>query len=158
MSQEGTPLDRAIRGIYESVSGPAGAPRDWDRLRALHAPNARIMILHRLETGGAALEMLTMDQYQASREPYFDAHAFHETEVDRETSIRGNLAHVYSEFEARRSPGGPVIMSGYNSIQLVLAEGNWRIVSVLWEAHAETPKLMSPGIIPIVDDLSEIRR
>jgi hypothetical protein len=155
MSIDGTSLDRTVRGLYETISGPAGAPRDWDRMEELYAPGARISILHRLETGGAALEQLTVGEYRRSRVPYFAKHAFYEIEVDRETSIRGNLAHVFSAYEGRRTPGGPAIVSGVNTIQLILAEGEWRVLSILWEAHVETPKLSSPGVIPILHAMSQ---
>ncbi len=151
MSHEATPLDLTIRGLYECVSGDAGAPRDWQRMRDLYAPNARIQILHRLEDGGTAIEQLTFEQYRASREPYFAANSFHEAEVDREVAIRGNLAHVYSQFEARRTPDGPAMLSGYNSIQLVLVDDAWKVLSIVWDAHAESPRPMSPRSIPIVD-------
>lgn len=158
MTHIGTPLDLTVRGLYECVSGPAGAPREWDRLRELYTPNARIQVLHRLETGGAAIELLTFEQYRQTREPYFKRNPFFESEVDRDVSIRGNLAHVFSEFEVRREPGGVVIMTGYTSIQMVLSDELWRVLSILWEAHAETPKLMSPGVIPVVDGLTRIVR
>ncbi|MBX3133021.1 MAG: hypothetical protein KF689_06500 [Gemmatimonadaceae bacterium] len=31
-------IDAIIDALYASISGPAGQPRDWDRLRSLMAP------------------------------------------------------------------------------------------------------------------------
>ena len=36
-------IDAIIKALYESISGPAGAPRQWDRDRALYAPGALLI-------------------------------------------------------------------------------------------------------------------
>ena len=36
-------IDGVIKALYESISGPAGAPRQWERDRALYAPGALMM-------------------------------------------------------------------------------------------------------------------
>ena len=37
-------IDAAIRGVYEVISGPAGQKRDWERMRTLFAPGARLIL------------------------------------------------------------------------------------------------------------------
>ena len=39
-------LDAILDALYASISGPKGAPRDFDRMRSLLGPNARF-IAHR---------------------------------------------------------------------------------------------------------------
>ena len=65
-------LDAVMRSLYESISGPAGAPRDWARNDALYAPGARLMIAHRdpdgvidrklLLTGEPVAQALSVDE------------------------------------------------------------------------------------------------
>src|SRR5690242_2414566 len=59
-------IDAIIKALYESISGPAGAPRQWDRDRALYAPGA-ILIPMRLPSvrkdGLGAAEILDFDGY-----------------------------------------------------------------------------------------------
>ena len=31
-------VDAIVAALYDVISGPAGAPRDWDRMRSLFAP------------------------------------------------------------------------------------------------------------------------
>lgn len=35
-------IDAIIAALYDVISGPAGAPRDWDRMRSLFAPEGRM--------------------------------------------------------------------------------------------------------------------
>ena len=36
-------VDAILASLYDVISGPAGAKRDWNRFRSLMAPNARLM-------------------------------------------------------------------------------------------------------------------
>ena len=36
-------LDSIIAALYDVISGPAGKKRDWDRMRSLFAPGARMI-------------------------------------------------------------------------------------------------------------------
>ena len=38
-------IDAAIRGVYEVISGPPGQKRDFDRMRAMFAPNALLRVI-----------------------------------------------------------------------------------------------------------------
>jgi len=66
------------------------------------------------------------------------ARCFIEREVARRVEQYGDIAHVFSTYEARQSEGGPVILRGINSFQLVRHAGRWWMVSIMWQA--ETPQ------------------
>src|ERR1700744_4778635 len=36
-------IDAIVAAIYDTISGPAGKARDWDRFRSLFVPDARLM-------------------------------------------------------------------------------------------------------------------
>lgn len=44
-------IDAITAAVYESISGPAGQPGDWERFRSLFIPEARL-IPSRLTPGG----------------------------------------------------------------------------------------------------------
>ena len=140
-------IDDVMAGLYESISGPAGVPRDWDRNDDLYAPGARLMIAHPGGDGVATLETLTVEQFRRSRDSLFRTTDFFEVEVGREVVVRGAIAHVLSAYEARRTAAGPAFASGHNSLQLVFSAGRWWVVSCLWEGHATSAELRSENVV-----------
>jgi hypothetical protein len=139
-------IDELMASLYESISGPAGAPRDWARNDGLYAPGARLMIAHPGTDGVATLESLTAEQFRTTRDALFRSTDFFEVEVGREVAVHGNIAHVFSAYEARRTADGPAFAAGYNSLQLVFSAGRWWVVSCLWEGHATSAQLRTENV------------
>lgn len=146
-------LDVVLDALYESISGPAGAPRDWARNDRLYAPGARLMIAHRGSDGVVELETLSVEQFRASRDPLFRTTDFFEVEVGREVEIQGAIAHVMSAYEARRTVDGPAFASGHNSLQLVFSAGRWWIISCLWQGHATSAQLRSGTAVRLASEM-----
>lgn len=122
------------RALYSAISGPAGAPRKWELQDSLFAPGARSYVLHTTADGGREAEVLTTEQYRATRQPYFATNDFYEVEVGHHAEVRANAAVVFSDYESRRTPDGPAFDRGTNTIMLVRIDGEWRITSISWEA------------------------
>jgi hypothetical protein len=78
---------------------------------------------------------MTLDEYQANTTPFFMANDFYEVETSRRIDLFGNIAHVWSGYEARTSPdAADVERRGINSIQLFRhAEHGWRILAMIWD-------------------------
>ena len=55
----------------------------------------------------------------------------------------GHIAHVWSMYEASRTPGGEVILRGVNSIQLHNDGDRWWVVSMVWDN--EPTEVLLPG-------------
>jgi hypothetical protein len=128
-------LDAIMRAVYDSISGPAGQPRDWDRMRSLFTANARLM-----PYGSRGLRSGSVDDYIRSSGPMLEERGFMEREIARKVEQFGNIAHVFSTYEAREREGGPVIVRGINSFQLVRHAGRWWVVSIMWQAESpQTP-------------------
>jgi hypothetical protein len=120
--------------LYECISGVAGAPRNWELHDSLFVPGGCSYVLHRTPDGGRQAEVLTPAQYRASRQPYFDTNDFYEVEVAHHVTVRGDIAHAFSDYESRRTPDGPAFDRGVNGIMFVRIAGQWKVTSIAWEA------------------------
>lgn len=124
-------VDAIMAAVYDVISGPAGERRDWNRMRSLFTANARLM-----PKGGAGLRSGSVEDYITSSGPLLEERGFFESEVARRVEQYGDIAHVFSTYEARQSENGPVIMRGINSFQLVRHDGRWWVVSIMWQAES----------------------
>jgi hypothetical protein len=133
-------IDSVIRAMYETISGAAGQPRQWERDRALHHPKA-LLIPARQAKGGPAGGVFSFDEFVASRAPFLEANDFYEIEIARREFRFGAIAHVLSFYEARKAPGGELLRRGVNSIQLMHDGERWWVMSVLWDNEREGVEL-----------------
>lgn len=135
-SADGAAPETLLRAFYELISGPASLPRDWNRLRALLAPDARLVPLGRDVNGDPVVEIFTVEDYIASRQVILAAADFYEREVDCRVDQHGAIAHVESRYEASRTPDGPAIRRGMNLFQCIRERGRWWILHGLWDSYA----------------------
>lgn len=127
-------IDTLIRAVYTCISGAAGAPRDWDRFRALHRPDARSLRTVIGTDGVPRAESFGVEEYIANVTPFFAQNAFFEVETAQRVERFGQVAHVWSRYEARSEPdGGTLLKRGANSIQLFNDGARWWIVSTIWD-------------------------
>ena len=133
MSDEGE-IGAAIDEMYAMISGPAG-PRDWSRQAKCFLSEAKQVRTWVDDQGRAAKKSMSLDEYSADTTPFFAANAFYEVETKRRIDVFGNIAHVSSNYEARRSPDdSDVERRGINSIQLFKdPDRGWRIIHMIWD-------------------------
>jgi hypothetical protein len=131
-------IDAILGAVYDVISGPAGHKRDWNRMRSLFTANARLM-----PKGTSGLRSGSVEDYIAVSGPQLEQNGFIEREVARRVEQYGDIAHVFSTYEARNRADGPVFMRGINSLKLVRHQGRWWVVSIMWQA--ETPQNPLPG-------------
>lgn len=138
MPVDRTNIDAVITEMYAMISGKAG-PRDWARQRAIFHPDARMTRTGVDENGKPWMKTMTLDGYQADTTPFFASTDFFEIEIGRETKVFGNVAHVWSAYEARNAPDdGEPERRGVNSIQLYRDDaGYWSITSMIWDNERE---------------------
>jgi len=127
-------IGAAIDEMYDMISGPAG-PRDWSRQANCFLPEARQVRTFVDEQGRPGMLAMSLDEYRENTTPFFAANAFHEVETGRRIDLFGNIAHVWSAYEARTSPEDATPeRRGINSIQLFNhPELGWRIVHMIWD-------------------------
>ncbi|WP_038053440.1 MULTISPECIES: hypothetical protein [Thermomonas] len=141
-AQDVASIDAIIKTLYAVISGPVGQARDWNRLRSLFVPDAKMMPVGVRADGGAGMRLLRVNDYVALSGPMLVERGFRETELARRTEQFGHIAHVFSTYEGKVE-GGAAPMRGINSIQLMHDGQRWWIVSLMWEA--ENPKLALPA-------------
>ena len=135
-------IDAIIAALYEVISGPVGQARDWNRLRSLFIPEARMMPVGVRQDGSVGMRLLAVNDYVALSGPLLVERGFHERELARRTERFGHIAHVFSTYEGKVAGDAPP-MRGINTIQLMNDGRRWWIVSLMWEA--ESPRLALPA-------------
>jgi hypothetical protein len=131
---DGDAIGAVVDEMYAMISGPAG-PRDWSRQAAVFHPMSRQIRTWVEADGTPAMKAMSPDEYAADTTPFFAANPFYEVEIARRIDVFGNMAQVWSAYEARRALDDEVPeRRGINSIQLFRgAEGRWQIVSMIWD-------------------------
>lgn len=127
-------IGEVIQRLYAAISGPAG-PRDWATHLAAFHPAGRQMRTGVEPSSKSWIKIMSPEEYSVDAQSVFDRMAFYEQEVKRRTDIIGNVAHVWSLYEARIDPASAEPeRRGINSIQLFKDEtGQWKIVSMIWD-------------------------
>jgi hypothetical protein len=136
-------VDAIVGALYDVISGPAGAPRDWNRMRSLFAPEGRLMAVGMRPDGTAGMRTMTVEDYIARNTPVFNKIGFFEKEAARTSEVFGQVAHVFSTYESRHTPDDArPFQRGINSIQLYSDGTRWYVVNLVW--RAEDDKLRLP--------------
>jgi hypothetical protein len=124
-------IDQAIGGVYDVISGPPGQKRDFDRMRAIFAPNATMKAI-----GSKGLRGGTVEDYISRNSAILEKEGFTERELGRRVEIWGGLATAWSAYDGRTA-NGSFHERGINSFELVKVGGKWLVASILWQE--ETP-------------------
>ena len=131
-------IGAVVDEMYAMISGPAG-PRDWSRQANCFLPEARQVRTWVDSDGRPQMLAMGLDEYRANTTPFFAENPFYEIETGRRIDVFGNMAHVWSHYEARSSPdAADVERRGINSIQLFRhPELGWRILAMVWDNARE---------------------
>jgi len=125
--------DAITAALYESISGPAGEERDWDRFRSLFLPEAKL-IPSFIGQGNTKVEALvwSVEDYIDGPGQGLETNGFFEREVKSVEERFESIAHRFSTYDSKRTPDGEVIAKGINSIQLLWDGERWWIVNIFW--------------------------
>ncbi|HEU5210846.1 MAG TPA: hypothetical protein VFU06_15735 [Longimicrobiales bacterium] len=128
--------DAIIAALYDVISGPAGAARDWDRMRSLFVPGARLIPTGVRPDGTRAHRIMSVEDYIRTSGPVLERDGFFETETHRVTERFGNILHAFSTYDSRRNADdAEPFMRGINSIQLFHDGARWWVVTVFWDSE-----------------------
>jgi len=126
--------DAIIGALYDVISGPAGQKRNWPRFKSLFTPTGSLTAVVKRRDGNVVAVAMTQDDYINRSGPILERDGFFEKETNRKTDTRGNIMHVWSEYESRmKADDEKPFAKGTNSIQLFTDGKRWYIQSVLWE-------------------------
>ena len=137
-------IDGIIKAYYEVVSGPAGAPRQIERDKSLHHPDALVVIIQ--GEGDGVANVTDLAGYHEGASATVET-GFFEYEISRQMQRRGAVAHVWSTYETRAEENGPVTGRGINSIQLYWDGKRWWITSWIFDGRPNAPEV-PPEYLP----------
>ncbi|MEQ8329541.1 MAG: hypothetical protein RH859_03665 [Longimicrobiales bacterium] len=138
-------VDGIIAALYDVISGPAGEARDWDRFLGLFIPEGARLIPSGVNAQGVAgYQIWTPQEYVERAGASLEQNGFFEREIGRASDTFGNVVHVFSAYDSKRTAQDPEPFArGINSIQLFHDGSRYWIVSVFW--NAERPGLTIPA-------------
>jgi hypothetical protein len=128
-------VEHIIAAVYDVISGPAGAARDWDRFRSLFYPGARLIPTRRDDKGVITAVVLSPDEYVSRGKNAFASQGFFENSVSNRIEDWDHIAHVWSTYESRHAQGEKAFARGINSFQLFNDGKRWWILTIFWEAE-----------------------
>ena len=138
-------VDHLLAALYDVISGPAHQPRDWNRMRSLFLPEARLVPIsvvpgspHLTSAPATDVTFLTIDGYIARASPHFESDGFYEHGIHNEIQQFGSLISVFSTYESRhtRDDSKP-FARGINTIQILKDGDRYWIEQVYWFAERD---------------------
>lgn len=135
-------IDAIVKSLYNVISGDAGVKRDWERFRSLFHPSARMIPTGKnSQTGIVGARALLPEEYITRSGSFLEKEGFHEVEIARRVEQFGNIAHVFSTYEARHKlTDAKPLMRGINSFQLLNDGKRWWVITIFWSQEtAEMP-------------------
>jgi len=135
-----------VQELYDIVTFPAGTTPDWDKLRALFLPEAVVVLRSSREaTSVFTLEGFVQDWLRFIEGSNVEETGFTEKIIRTQSTVFGDIAHVWVLYEAEIPGWGRPPQPGVDSIQLVLREGGWKIASITNEVP--TPERPIPEVL-----------
>jgi hypothetical protein len=136
--------DGIIAATYQVISGPAGQTRDWNRMRSLFHPSARLIRTGAQEGGGMTATSFTLEEYIERASGYFMKNGFWEKETARRAEQWGNIFEAFSTYESRHdAKDAAPFARGINSFQLFFDGKRWWVLTIFWQE--ETPNNPLPA-------------
>ena len=130
-------VDAILTALYDVISGPKGKARDWDRMRSLFIPDARL-IPSRIDKDTQHVDaiVLSIDGYIARSSATMTTNGFFERSIHNQVEQFGNISHVWSTYESRHNADDPSPFArGINSIQLLKDGDRYWIVNIFWDSE-----------------------
>ena len=130
-------VDAILTALYDVISGPKGKERDWDRMRSLFIPDARLIPSRvNKDTQQVDAIVLSIDGYIARSSSTMTTNGFFEHSIHNQVEQFGNIAHVWSTYESRHNADDAAPFArGINSIQLLKDGDRYWIVNIFWDSE-----------------------
>lgn len=131
-------LDSIIETLYAVISGEKGEERDWDLMKYLFHPDAKLIPSGKNQEGQISARFMTVNDYITGSGKWLVENGFFEKEIHRTADIFGNIIQVFSTYESFHSESDDKPFArGINSIQLLNDGNRWWIINIYWTG--ETP-------------------
>lgn len=137
-------VDAIMHAIYDVISGPAGQKRNWDRMRSLFWPGARLIPSGRSQDGKRVARVWTVEEYITNAGPSLETNGFFEREIGRVQEQYGNIVHLMSAYDSKRTlQDAQPFARGVNSFQLFNDGTRWWVMTIFWQS--ESPDVPIPA-------------
>ena len=134
-------IDGLMTALYASISGPPGG-QDFELSRRIQHPDVRLVRTRLDESGKPVALSFSGDEYEANARALLADMAFYEVETGRRVVRFGNVAQVFSAYEARTAPdGGDLIKRGMNCAHLFDDGTRWWLMHMIWDDEREGVKV-----------------
>jgi hypothetical protein len=141
--------DAIIAAAYDVISGPAGQKRNWDRMRSLFYPGARLIRTVPQKEGGMSATSFSVQDYIDRASLYFEKNGFSEKEIARHTEQWSNILQAFSTYESRHDAKDVTPFArGINSFQLLFDGTRWWILTIYWQEEAPQNPLPAEFLPP----------
>lgn len=132
-----TTIDGLFKVMYESISGPPGA-QDFELSRQMHYPGSRLVRTRLDEAGRPVAFSFSAEEYEENVRGLLSDIHFYEVETDRRVVRFGNVAQVFSAYEAWDAPqGGRLLKKGMNFAHLYHDGTRWWLMHMIWDDERE---------------------
>ncbi|HEX6375527.1 MAG TPA: hypothetical protein VFZ91_07375 [Allosphingosinicella sp.] len=126
-------IDALMTALYSSISGPPGG-QDFELSRRLQHPDVRLVRTRLDEAGRPVALSFSGDEYEANAKALLAGIHFYEVETERRTVRFGNVAQIFSAYEARTAPdGGEPLKRGMNLAHLFNDGRRWWLMHMIWD-------------------------
>jgi hypothetical protein len=126
-----------VAAVYSVISGAKGQARDWDRMRSLFVPDARLIPSVSGKDGHTDANFLTVDGYIERSNSRMTSDGFFEHSIHNETEQFGNIVQVWSTYESRRNAEDEKPFArGINSFQLLKDGDRYWVVNIFWDSES----------------------
>lgn len=132
-------ISATLDSVYAAISGDVGEERDWDAMRALFTPEARLYAITPQGLRGGSVE-----DYIERSAPFLLQSGFTESALVNRIDIYGDLAQAWSSYAGTftNTDGTPGSVRGINSFQLMRQDdGRWLVHSIFWQAESDANPL-----------------
>ncbi|MET1112031.1 MAG: hypothetical protein ABWX67_10950 [Allosphingosinicella sp.] len=136
-TEEFATIDALMTALYSSISGPPGG-QDFELSRRLYHPDVRLVRTRLDKKGKPVAFSFSGEEYEANARALLDGLPFYEVETERRVVRFGNIAQVFSAYEARTAPeGGGLIKRGMNCAHLFNDGRRWWLMHLIWDDERE---------------------
>jgi hypothetical protein len=127
-------IKKLIDNFYGIISGKAEEERNWDSFRTLFFASAHLMSTRFNSNNECITIPVDIESYIIGLDKFLRTNDFYEYGLNYEINIFGNIAHVYSEYEAKKSLiDNEPMKKGVNLVQLINDGQRWKILNMLWQ-------------------------
>jgi hypothetical protein len=132
-----TDIGSLMAALYRAISGPPGG-QDFELSRRIYHPSARLVRTKLDERGKPVAYIFSLDEYEANARELLRDIPFYEIETHRRVVRFGNVAQVFSAYEARTAPeGGELIKRGMNFGHFYNDGHRWWLMHLIWDDERE---------------------